>query len=503
MHRHGGRASGFGWDLAPRARRHRPFLTTAPVRSSAPARSSPLTPRGRRCVSGPAAPRTRPPRLAEPPPRRYFALVRTSGPPAPSLAALASAASRPPAAAPRTRPSRRPSPTLRARRARPDGWNATCPQYRIADGKLGRRERRTTTRPGCARGCRATPSSTSTRRRRARPATSRSSSTATASRSTPTRAATTSTGYVLIFGGLAQHAVGDLPDQRARRRAQGRARRRRSVEPGRTYHWTITRKDGAIDWAIDGNPFLAWTDPEPLAGAGHEYLAVNDWESRRDLRQPQDPARSLSHEPRMDEPPPAPPFDLGRALAAAAPGASRRSSTRTTTPIPTRWRRRSGLGRLARARARRARDAGARRHRRPRPEPRHGRDAEDAAHARRAASTPTPFDIIALVDSQPETGNNSLPPGHRIDIVVDHHPPRAGSARAPWCDIRPELGATSTIVFEYLRERAGPDRRARWRRRSSSRCARRRAISGASRPRPSATPTSSWSRSSTTTCSTA
>jgi nanoRNase/pAp phosphatase (c-di-AMP/oligoRNAs hydrolase) len=66
------------------------------------------------------------------------------------------------------------------------------------------------------------------------------------------------------------------------------------------------------------------------------------------------------------------------------------------------------------------------------------------------------FDAIALVDSQPETGNNSLPNGHRIDVVVDHHPPRAGSARAPWCDIRPELGATSTIVFEYLRERRVP-----------------------------------------------
>jgi len=69
---------------------------------------------------------------------------------------------------------------------------------------------------------------------------------------------------------------------------------------------------------------------------------------------------------------------------------------------------------------------------------------------------PDQFDVIALVDSQPETGNNSLPPGHRIDIVVDHHPPRAGSARAPWCDIRPELGATSTIIFEYLSARHLP-----------------------------------------------
>ncbi len=69
---------------------------------------------------------------------------------------------------------------------------------------------------------------------------------------------------------------------------------------------------------------------------------------------------------------------------------------------------------------------------------------------------PGRFDLIALVDSQPETGNNSLPPGHRIDVVIDHHPPRPDSRRAPWCDIRPDLGATSTIVFEYLRARGVP-----------------------------------------------
>jgi nanoRNase/pAp phosphatase (c-di-AMP/oligoRNAs hydrolase) len=69
---------------------------------------------------------------------------------------------------------------------------------------------------------------------------------------------------------------------------------------------------------------------------------------------------------------------------------------------------------------------------------------------------PERFDLIALVDSQPETGNNSLPPGHRIDVVIDHHPLRPSSARAPWCDIRPDYGATSTIVFEYLRARGVP-----------------------------------------------
>jgi nanoRNase/pAp phosphatase (c-di-AMP/oligoRNAs hydrolase) len=69
---------------------------------------------------------------------------------------------------------------------------------------------------------------------------------------------------------------------------------------------------------------------------------------------------------------------------------------------------------------------------------------------------PDTFDLIALVDSQPETGNNSLPLNHRIDVVIDHHPARPSSGRAPWCDVRANFGATSTIVFEYLRARGVP-----------------------------------------------
>jgi nanoRNase/pAp phosphatase (c-di-AMP/oligoRNAs hydrolase) len=66
------------------------------------------------------------------------------------------------------------------------------------------------------------------------------------------------------------------------------------------------------------------------------------------------------------------------------------------------------------------------------------------------------FDRLAIVDSQPGTGNNSLPSKRRIDIVVDHHPIRSESAAAPWSDVRSELGATSTIVLEYLRDRRVP-----------------------------------------------
>jgi nanoRNase/pAp phosphatase (c-di-AMP/oligoRNAs hydrolase) len=66
------------------------------------------------------------------------------------------------------------------------------------------------------------------------------------------------------------------------------------------------------------------------------------------------------------------------------------------------------------------------------------------------------FPIIALVDTQPETGNNSLPVGHSVDIIVDHHPRQPGAARAPWCDIRQDYGASTTIVHQYLRQAGVP-----------------------------------------------
>jgi nanoRNase/pAp phosphatase (c-di-AMP/oligoRNAs hydrolase) len=66
------------------------------------------------------------------------------------------------------------------------------------------------------------------------------------------------------------------------------------------------------------------------------------------------------------------------------------------------------------------------------------------------------FDRLAIVDSQPGTGNNSLPGKRKVDIIVDHHPKREESEGAIWSDVRSELGATSTIVLEYLRDRRIP-----------------------------------------------
>jgi nanoRNase/pAp phosphatase (c-di-AMP/oligoRNAs hydrolase) len=56
---------------------------------------------------------------------------------------------------------------------------------------------------------------------------------------------------------------------------------------------------------------------------------------------------------------------------------------------------------------------------------------------------------VAVLDTQPGTGNNSLPAGVKPLIVIDHHPRRKATA-APFVDIRSDYGSTSTILTEYL-----------------------------------------------------
>jgi len=94
----------------------------------------------------------------------------------------------------------------------------------------------------------------------------------------PDKGSYTSSGYVLIFGGW-QNTLSVICRQEEHGAGRKAQRQDVRVEPGRSYHFTIKRQGGTLDWAIDGKPFLAWTDPEPLAGAGHEHLAVNDWEA--------------------------------------------------------------------------------------------------------------------------------------------------------------------------------------------------------------------------------
>jgi len=61
------------------------------------------------------------------------------------------------------------------------------------------------------------------------------------------------------------------------------------------------------------------------------------------------------------------------------------------------------------------------------------------------------FSMVCMLDTQPGTGNNSLPAGVRVDLVVDHHPMRRACEECRWADIREGYGTTATILYEYLK----------------------------------------------------
>lgn len=63
---------------------------------------------------------------------------------------------------------------------------------------------------------------------------------------------------------------------------------------------------------------------------------------------------------------------------------------------------------------------------------------------------------IALVDTQPSVGNNPLPDNIPATIVIDHHTQRGTSSQVRFVDIRPEIGATATIITGYI-QAAGLD----------------------------------------------
>jgi len=60
------------------------------------------------------------------------------------------------------------------------------------------------------------------------------------------------------------------------------------------------------------------------------------------------------------------------------------------------------------------------------------------------------YSKFALVDTAVPGSNNSLPADTKVSIIIDHHPAGNG-VDAEFCDIREELGATSTILAKYLR----------------------------------------------------
>src|SRR5439155_6493385 len=64
------------------------------------------------------------------------------------------------------------------------------------------------------------------------------------------------------------------------------------------------------------------------------------------------------------------------------------------------------------------------------------------------------FDAIVLLDTQPMFAFSPLPAGVKPLAVIDHH--RGKSRRSlhdcAFCDVRTDVGATSSIVFSYFME---------------------------------------------------
>jgi nanoRNase/pAp phosphatase (c-di-AMP/oligoRNAs hydrolase) len=56
-----------------------------------------------------------------------------------------------------------------------------------------------------------------------------------------------------------------------------------------------------------------------------------------------------------------------------------------------------------------------------------------------------------LIDAQPQAGNHSLPEELPIAIAIDHHPLHPHTVKVAFADVRTEYGATSTMMYYYLR----------------------------------------------------
>jgi hypothetical protein len=95
------------------------------------------------------------------------------------------------------------------------------------------------------------------------------------------------TSYLAILGGWnnTKHVLARLNEHGEGRLEidvdpQNDDERMRAVARGQPYHFKVERADGKkVEWSVNGVVYFDFTDPEPLAGAGHEHFAFNDWDA--------------------------------------------------------------------------------------------------------------------------------------------------------------------------------------------------------------------------------
>jgi nanoRNase/pAp phosphatase (c-di-AMP/oligoRNAs hydrolase) len=66
------------------------------------------------------------------------------------------------------------------------------------------------------------------------------------------------------------------------------------------------------------------------------------------------------------------------------------------------------------------------------------------------------YDAFILLDTQPVSAYSPLPRSIDPTAVIDHHRGRHSKPHCPFCDIRTDVGATSSIIFSYFMELEEP-----------------------------------------------
>ncbi len=99
---------------------------------------------------------------------------------------------------------------------------------------------------------------------------------------------TNATSYLAIFGGWHNqfHVLARINEHGTDRKQiqvqkDSDDPKEQPVTAGQVYHFKIERTDGkTVRWFVNGLEYLAYPDPSPLAGFGHDHFGFNDWEAK-------------------------------------------------------------------------------------------------------------------------------------------------------------------------------------------------------------------------------
>ena len=99
---------------------------------------------------------------------------------------------------------------------------------------------------------------------------------------------TNATSYLTIFGGWHNqfHVLARINEHGTDRKEikvdkTSDDPTEKPVTAGQIYRFKIERTDGkTVKWAVNGVDMLAYADPSPLVGTGHDHFGFNDWEAK-------------------------------------------------------------------------------------------------------------------------------------------------------------------------------------------------------------------------------